>query len=82
MKQVMQGVTEYGENMDVYLDTTTGLYNADNHGLPDHQRQGYGRIVIVAINEGGFNSTEVDLLQLLSWVKHNRPELLTLADER
>jgi hypothetical protein len=35
-----------------------------------------GILVIEAINEGGHNSTEVDLLQLIQWLKINRPELL------
>lgn len=30
-----------------------------------------GRLVIVALNEGGHNSTEVDLLDLLEWLKTN-----------
>ena len=28
-----------------------------------------GRLVIVALNEGGYNSTEVDLLDLLTWLE-------------
>ncbi len=35
-----------------------------------------GRLVIRAINEGGYNFTAVDLLDLLTWVKVNMPELL------
>ena len=35
-----------------------------------------GRIVVVAYNEGGFNRTEVDLLDLIGWVQKHRPELL------
>jgi hypothetical protein len=35
-----------------------------------------GHLVVQAINEGGYNSTEVDLLQLIQWLKTNRPELL------
>jgi hypothetical protein len=34
------------------------------------------RLVIYALNECGFNSTKVDLLDVLAWVKANRPELL------
>jgi hypothetical protein len=34
-----------------------------------------GRPCILALNEGGYNSTSVDLLDLLSWVKHYKPEL-------
>ena len=39
-----------------------------------------GRPVIVASNEAGYNSTFVDLNQLLEWVNENIPELL--AKER
>ena len=35
-----------------------------------------GRLVIVAVNEGGQNSTEVDLRHLVDWLKTNKPELL------
>ena len=36
----------------------------------------YGRWVIVAYNEGGCNLTKVDLLDVIDWVKENKPELL------
>lgn len=35
-----------------------------------------GTLHVVAVNEGGYNSTRVDLLQLISWLRKNRPELL------
>ena len=59
MNQIMEGVTEYAEEMDVRLSVTKG------------------RIVVGASNEGGFNGTEVDLVQLLEWVHKNMPELIT-----
>ena len=34
------------------------------------------RLTISALNEGGHNCTEVDLLEVIAWVKANRPELL------
>lgn len=34
-----------------------------------------GRLVVVAWNEGGHNSTAVDLEQLLEWVATNKPEV-------
>ncbi len=34
------------------------------------------RLAVKASNEGGFNCTKVDLLDLIAWVKANRPELL------
>jgi hypothetical protein len=36
-----------------------------------------GRLVISAFCEGGYNGTTVDLLDVIAWVKRNRPELLT-----
>ena len=57
----MKGVREYNEGMLVELD----LAENDN------------RTVIVAYNEAGYNSTEVDLLDVIEWVKNNRPELIT-----
>lgn len=35
-----------------------------------------GRICVIATNEGGYNSTAVDLLDLLTWLRANRPDLL------
>lgn len=35
------------------------------------------RWVIEAYNEGGYNSTQVDLLDVIAWVRENRPELLS-----
>ncbi len=35
-----------------------------------------GRIAIRALNEAGFNSTEVDLLQLLEWLANHREQTL------
>ena len=37
----------------------------------------FGREVIVASNQGGHDCTLVDLHQLITWLKANRPELLT-----
>jgi hypothetical protein len=33
--------------------------------------------VVRAVNEGGHNSTEVDVLQLIAWLKLRRPDLLS-----
>ena len=35
------------------------------------------RPVILAVNEGGYCATRVDLIQLLEWVRDNMPELMT-----
>jgi hypothetical protein len=34
------------------------------------------RLVVKAYNEGGYNFTTVDLLDLIAWLKANRPNLL------
>lgn len=67
------GVTEYCEDMPVELAETTGRYV---YGIPEEEWPGRGRIVILAKNEGGHNSTEVDLLELIAWLRANRPDLL------
>lgn len=52
----MAGVREHGEGDPVDL-----YRDGDN-----------GRLCIVAANEGGFNSTWVDLLDLVGWLSANR----------
>lgn len=58
----MGGVREYCEEMPVRLCT---------HDTPNGKR-----LVVGALNECGHNGTEVDLLDLIAWVKKNKPELL------
>jgi hypothetical protein len=70
--RLLDGVREYCEEMDVEIRATTGMYRI---GLPDESCPGYGRLVVKALNEGGYNSTEVDLLELLAWVKKNMPDV-------
>ena len=62
---IMDGVKEYCEEMNVELIQTTGLFDGE----------GRGRWVIMAKNEGGYNSTEVDVLQMIDWLRKNRPDL-------
>ena len=40
-----------------------------------------GRPTIVAYNEGGFNATAVDLIELLDWVYKNEPDLYASRPE-
>jgi hypothetical protein len=68
---LMDGVTEYAERYEVRLVKTTGSYVGIGKEMP-----GAGRLVIKAMNEAGNNCTEVDLLEVLSWVKANRPDLM------
>ncbi len=69
----MVGVTEYCENIPVYLTDTTGIYE---YLVDKSEWAGNGRLVIKAINEGGYNSTQIDVLELIQWLKDNRPDLL------
>jgi hypothetical protein len=57
---VMKGVTEYCEGMDVCLIEISGQT----------------RLAVKAYNEAGFNSTQVDVLELIDWLKTHRPDLL------
>lgn len=50
---VMDGVREYGAEHTVEL----------------HRDDDSGRLVVVATNEGGYNATYVDLIDLLDWVE-------------
>lgn len=54
------GVRDHSEGYDVCV------------GLEERSQ----REVIIALNEGGYNCTFVDLLDIVDWVKANRPELL------
>jgi len=65
MNEIMTGVTEYGEGMDVKLKL-----NYEN-----------GRPIVVARNEGGHNTTAVDLIELLDWVYINEPDLYASRPE-
>jgi hypothetical protein len=58
---VMEGVRNYDEDTP-FLSTKV---------LED----GSKRLTICAPTEGGYNCTDIDLLDLLDWVKKNRPEL-------
>ena len=59
MNEIMHGVTEYAEGLDVRL-----------------QLEDNGRLIVSAYNEGGFNGTSIDLLELLVWLRNNRPDLI------
>jgi len=64
MPRKMDGVREYNEEFPVEIaEEWRGLM------------EGY-RPVIVALNENQNNSTKVDLLDVISWVKREMPELL------
>jgi len=69
---VMHGVTEYAEEMSVSIRKTAGKCYSSKQG---ENREGFGREIVHAKNEGGHNCTEVDLEELLRWVAENRPQL-------
>jgi hypothetical protein len=62
-------IREYGDGFDVEIVPVSAYWVRDNPEL-------LGRPVILAINEGGHNCVEVDLLDVIEWVKENKPELL------
>ena len=71
--QEMTGVREYCEQYPVALVLVS----------PHAERPEYGplptegpRWCVQAMNEGGHNSTSIDLLDLIQWLRANRPELL------
>lgn len=64
----MDGVREYGEGRPVKLDQTEGLNDAPP-----------GRWIVRAFNEAGHNCTEIDVLDLVQWLRKNRPDLLEAA---
>ena len=57
----MDDVREYNEEHEVILESYR------------HKKE--SRLVITSFNEGQYNSTSIDLLDLLSWVNKNKPEL-------
>ena len=63
----MKGVQEYAEDLDVEIVKTGGLYET---------KKGAGRWVIQAVNEGGYNHTQVDVLHIVGWLRKHRPEFL------
>lgn len=68
---LMDGVTEYADGSEVLLAETAGSFVDVGK-----EYKGVGRLVIRALNQGGHDCTEVDLLELLAWLKANRPDLM------
>lgn len=64
----MGSVREYAEGLGVDLER--------DDKPNDKYWQGSGRWVVTATNEGGYNCTQVDLGDLVTWLKANRPDLL------
>lgn len=68
----MKGVREYAENDDVEL-----LEPNDEQRSRWAPSPGSDRYVIRAWNEGGHNCVEIDVLDLVAWLKKHRPDLLS-----
>ena len=69
--QQMSGVREYSEGDSVDLDLRQS----------DDKKDGDGRFVIIASNQGGHDCTQVDLLDLLVWIRTYRPEIWKSVNE-
>ncbi|HUW08737.1 MAG TPA: hypothetical protein VM537_03365 [Anaerolineae bacterium] len=72
---VMEGVREYAEDFEVKLAEADGPTHQYG-GAEQRDSSGFPRAVIEATNEGGCNGTQVDLLDLIAWLKAHKPELL------
>jgi hypothetical protein len=75
----MTGVTEYVDRDYVELVHRRCLRKSV---APEDQQDGEGRWVIRASNECGNNCTEVDVVELISWLRANRPEFLVIKKQR
>jgi effector-binding domain-containing protein len=53
-----------------------GVRAYDNEPNVELWRHSNGRLVIRAYNEGGYNGTEVDLLDLLDWAQSSGREVI------
>lgn len=67
---IMDGVREYCEGYPVELFV---LESTEYAPMPE------SRVVFWALNEAGNNSVHIDALDLLGWVKRNRPDLWETA---
>ena len=65
-------IREYNEEMPVSIER---LNPNDNHKGADKEAYESARYIIVALNESGCNSTEVDLIDVLKFVKAELPEI-------
>lgn len=78
-KDILNGVREYGEGYPVYLINevfTEDRVKWQSEEIKSTLQLNEVRLVLYARNEGGNNCTGVDLLDVIKWVKENKPELL------
>jgi hypothetical protein len=74
-------IREYNEEMKVvikHLSSPKGEYYKDVISKSTYNAFKEERYVISALNEGGCNSTQVDLIDVLKFVKKNIPKLWNL----
>jgi len=64
----MKDVRSYGEDLGVHLGKIEKCDCNDENDA--------GRYVVIAYNDRGYNYTTVDLVDLINWVRNNKPELL------
>jgi hypothetical protein len=74
-KLKMDGVREYCEQYPVELE----LVPPSHEGMPEYGPPAAEgpRWCVLARNEGSCNSTRVDLIDLIAWLRANRSELIT-----
>ncbi len=72
-------IHEYCEEMEVEivkLLPEDGVRHRKTMNERSYQGHTEARWVVKAQNEGGYNHTRVDLIDVIEWVKINKPELL------
>jgi len=74
----LDGVREYAEGYVVTVKTVEEYLPEELHKLIETNEWDGKRLVVVATNEGGYNDTAIDLVDLLEWVNLHMPELLDL----
>lgn len=75
--QDQENVINFGMGRSIHIGSTKNIreYNEGRKvAITKHEN---GRWVIVTYNEGGYNSTRVDLQDIIDWVKVNLPQLLS-----
>lgn len=63
-------IREYAEEYPVEINKRKAIPELEI------ERRGVGRFMINAINNNGYSGVSIDLLDVIEWVKQNRPELL------
>ncbi len=74
VKEPATNIREYGESLEVEI-LFTGVGDIIGRGK-DCYLGPPTRWIIRASNEGGYNGTNVDLLDVIAWIKEHQPELL------